>query len=51
MKMRQEKEYGGFVCVFAGGEGGALQGVRGGEGTRHIGGGVLDSVCKQYIYI
>lgn len=45
MNMRQEKEYGGFWWVTAGGEGGALTGVRGGEGGRATGGGVVDSVC------
>lgn len=49
MKMRQEKEYGGLVCVFAGGDGGALHGVRGGDGTRATGGGVLLSLCKEEI--
>lgn len=47
MKIRQENEYGGLVCVFTGGEGGALHGVRGGDGTRATGGGVLVSLCEQ----
>lgn len=41
------------MWVFtAGGEGGALQGVRGGEGTRDDGGGVIDgSVWNIYLII
>lgn len=35
------------MWVLAGGEGGALHGVRGGEGTRAIGGGVFVSLCER----